>query len=99
VVTDDFEFFKARTTEDQKEDFHIGIMYKTEEVIATSVFEYTNVTSGNNRDHSSTEFKLYFEKIEEEWKISTSEKVVQAHEELMIPFLNERYGEEFVANG
>ncbi|ADU32013.1 hypothetical protein [Evansella cellulosilytica] len=99
VVQQDFDFFKAKNEEGLRENLDIGILFVIEDVIAASIFEYTNINAENRRNHTATEAKLYMELFEDGWKFSTSEKVQNAYNDSFIPLLNDKYGEDYVAEG
>ncbi|MFD1019528.1 hypothetical protein [Thalassobacillus hwangdonensis] len=99
IVTSDFDAFKTNYQKKSKEDYDIDVLFQTSDVIGTSIFEYTNQNADNIADHSNTAFKLFVEKIDGEWKISASENVQRAYEEVFIPSAIERYGEAYWEEG
>lgn len=92
-------FNRIQTEEGKFEDKEIGVMYQTDDVIAGQVYKYTNLSSGNNTQSTNSTDILYLEKLDGKWKMSQSEKVMEAHKSKFIPILNKKYGEEFVTNG
>ncbi|MCM3570582.1 hypothetical protein [Neobacillus mesonae] len=99
LVTQDFDFFKTKINQGLKEKRDTQILFRTQDVIGASIFEYTAIHSDNQRNFSSSDQKLYLKKFNKDWKISQSSEVQEAYNKEFIPLLNEKYGEEFVKNG
>lgn len=98
VVKEDFAFFKERQ---DYESYDIELLFQTDDLIGSSYYEYTNLSSnnGNNTNSTNSSMNLYLEKNNGEWLLSKSEKLQDTHKNIYLPSLYERYGEDYLANG
>lgn len=85
--------FEGYKNYEPKENRDIEIVYSNDTSFAASIFEYTNLVSGENRKSASRAILLVFGKEEGKWLLLGGDKLTQNWNDYAIPAFTDYYGE------